>query len=396
MRRFKSPIAALYGLALVALLGAGFWYFRPVPANGTVKTAIPKVIRIGPDEIQLTSQQTAELKVGEVASQAFELQRDAIGIIDFNQDMAVQVFSPYQGRIANVLVRAGEDVARGQVLYTVQIPDLAAAASLLISTTGTLKVANQTLRRAEGLYETQSIALKELQQNTADQQAADAGYRAARKTLSLFGLINQEIEDIEVQRKVDTEMQVRSPFAGRVTARTGAVGQLVQPGSGVAPLTVANLQTLWMAASVPESELASYRLGQQVSVKVQAYPDTAFTGKVNYIGDAADATTHRITIRAEVPNKKRLLRPQMLANFSITLGLPKTAIAVPANALSRDSDGSISVWVTLDGIRFKRREVQTGMVQNGMVQVLAGLVVGEKIARDKALFLSNLYLIANN
>ena len=389
-------MAALCGLGLVGVLGAGFWYFSSIPAPGPVKPAVPKVIRVGPDEIQLTSQQTAELKVGPVGLQAFELRRDAIGIIDFNQDMAVQVFSPYQGRIGSVLVRAGEDVARGQVLYTVQIPDLAAAASMLISTSGTLKVANQTLRRAQALYETQSIALKELQQNTADQQAADAGYRAARKTLALFGLTTKEIEEMEAQRKVDTEMQVRSPFAGRVTARTGAVGQLVQPGNGVAPLTVANLQTLWMVASVPESELASYRLGQQVFVKVPAYPDMTFTGKVHYIGDAADATTHRITVRAEVPNQKRLLKPQMLANFSITLGLPQSAVAVPANALSRDSDGSISVWVTRDGSRFKRRKVQTGMAQNGVVQVLAGLAPGEKIAQDKALFLSNLYLIANN
>lgn len=334
--------------------------------------------------------------MGIVESRTFESRRDAIGIIDFNQDMAVQVFSPYQGRIGSMLVRAGEDVTRGQVLYTVQIPDIASAASMLISTTGTLKVANQTLRRAEGLYETQSIALKELQQNTADQQAADAGYRAARKTLSLFGLTNKDIEDIEAQRKVDTEMQVRSPFAGRVTARAGAVGQLVQPGSGTAPLTVANLQTLWMVASVPESELASYSLGQLVSVRVTAYPDMTFTGKISYISDTADAATHRITVRAEVPNSKRLLKPQMLANFNITLGLPVSSVAVPANALAREGDGSISVWITQDGSRFKRRKVQTGMLQNGMVQVLTGLAPGEKIARDKALFLSNLYLITIN
>ncbi|MGS0757491.1 efflux RND transporter periplasmic adaptor subunit, partial [Roseateles sp. GG27B] len=224
-----------------------------------------------------------------------------------------QVFSPYQGRIGNLMVRAGDDVRAGQVLYTVQIPDLAAAASLLITTGGTLKVANQTLRRAQALYETQSIALKELQQNTADQQAADANYRAARQTLSLFGLGSKDISDIDALRKVETEMPVRSPFAGRITARAGAIGQLVQPGSGTAPLMVANLQTLWMVASVPESELASYSLGQAVAVKVAAYPDAAFSGKISYIGDVADAVTHRITVRAEVANGRHLLKPQMLA-----------------------------------------------------------------------------------
>lgn len=396
MRELKPSQLALCGLALLAVLGLGYGYLRSASPSEVVKPAAAQVIRTGPDEVQLTAEQTSELKVGPVESQNFESRREAIGIIDFNQDMTVQVFSPYQGRIGSMLVRAGDDVTRGQVLYTVQIPDLASAASALISTAGTLKVATQTLRRAQTLYDTQSIALKELQQNTADQQAADAAYNAARKTLSLFGLIGKEIEEIEVKRKVDTEMQVRSPFAGRVTSRAGAVGQLVQPGSGSAPVTVANLQTLWMVAGVPESEFASYSLGQSVSVKVQAYPDTSFTGKISYIGDSADAVTHRITVRAEVSNSKHLLKPQMLATFNITLGLPVSSIAVPANALAREGDGAMSVWVTQDGTRFKRRTVQTGLAQNGMVQVTGGLNAGEKIARDKALFLSNLYLITVN
>ena len=288
MPQFKPLQWALCGLGLVAVVALSYWYLRSPSESPSqaVKPTQAQVIRTGPDEVQLTVEQTSELKVGPVESQAFESRREAIGIIDFNQDMSVQVFSPYQGRIGSMLVRAGDDVARGQVLYTVQIPDLATAASALISTAGTLKVATQTLRRAQTLYDSQSIALKELQQNTADQQAADAAYNAARKTLSLFGLIGKEIEEIEVKHKVDTEMQVRSPFAGRVTSRAGAVGQLVQPGSGTAPVAVANLQTLWMVASVPESDLARYVLGQSVSVKVQAYPEMSFVGKISYIADS--------------------------------------------------------------------------------------------------------------
>ena len=122
----------------------------------------------------------------------------------------------------------------------------------------------------------------------------------------------------------------------------------------------------------------------------------SFVGKINYIADTADAVTHRITVRAEVSNSKRLLKPQMLATFTITLGLPVNSVAVPANALAREGDGTISVWVTQDGTRFKRRTVQTGLLQNGMVQVTNGLRAGEKIAKDKALFLSNLYLITVN
>lgn len=399
-RKKKRLFVVAAGLAVVVVLGLGlglgFWYFQPENTHKTDQKGVPQTIRMGPGEIQLTSAQLPELKIGPVTAQSFESRREAIGIIDFNQDKTVQVFSPYQGRISKMLVRAGDDVARGQVLYTVQIPDIATAAAALISTAGTLKVATQTLRRAQALYESQSIPLKELQQNTADQQAADAANRAARKTLALFGLTDKDIENAEIQRNVDTEMSVRSPFAGRVTARAGAVGQLVQPGSGTPPIVVADLQTLWMVANVPEAELAGYTVGQAVAVKVAAYPDMTFAGKINYIGDSADAASHRIMVRAEVPNVKRLLKPQMLANFNITLGAPVNAVAVPANAIAREGDGSVSVWVTQDGSRFKRRTVQIGQLQGGMVQVTAGLDAGERIARDKALFLSNLYLITTN
>ena len=395
-RKKKRLFVVAAGLAVVAMLGLGFWYFQPENIHKTDQKGVPQTIRMGPGEIQLTSAQLPELKIGPVTAQSFESRREAIGIIDFNQDKTVQVFSPYQGRISKMLVRAGDDVARGQVLYTVQISDIATAAAALISTAGTLKVATQTLLRAQALYESQSIPLKELQQNTADQQAADAANRAARKTLALFGLTDKDIENAEIQRNVDTEMSVRSPFAGRVTARAGAVGQLVQPGSGTPPIVVADLQTLWMVANVPEAELAGYTVGQAVAVKVAAYPDMTFAGKINYIGDSADAASHRIMVRAEVPNVKRLLKPQMLANFNITLGAPVNAVAVPANAIAREGDGSVSVWVTQDGSRFKRRTVQVGQLQGGMVQVTAGLDAGERIARDKALFLSNLYLITTN
>lgn len=387
---------ALGGLGLAIALGLGLVYTSPEPTKTPVSAAEAPAVRTGVDELQLSPEQTLELKVGAVTSAAFEMQREALGIIDFNQDQSVQVFSPYQGRIGSIAVRAGDDVLKGQVLYTVQIPDMAAAGAALIATAGTLKVTGETLRRAQSLFETQSIPQKELQQNTADQQAADAAYRAARKSLALFGLSNASIDEIEAKHTVDTEMQVRSPFSGRVTARSGAVGQLVQPGNTTAPLTVANIQTLWMVASVPESELASYHTGQAVAVKVQAYPDTSFAGKISYISDVADAATHRITVRADITDAKHLLKPQMMASFSITVGAPVTSVAVAANALAREGNGSLSTWVTQDGSHFKRRNVTTGLVKNGMVQVLTGLVPGEKIAQDKALFLSNLYLITLN
>lgn len=112
----------------------------------------------------------------------------------------------------------------------------------------------------------------------------------------------------------------------------------------VEPVKAFEPQVLRVGAD--EIQLASYSLGQAVAVKVAAYLDTAFSGKISYIGDVADAITHRISVRAEVSNGRHLLKPQMLANFDITLSRAVASVAVPFNALARDGDGSISAWVT--------------------------------------------------
>jgi len=392
--RTPLPLLATGAAALLVMAGV-FFVTRPAqPANGAGPERAVAVLNA--DTVKLTPAQAAELKVGPVDAHPFEPRSEALGVIDFDQNHAVQVFSPYQGRVGRVRVSAGEDVRQGQILYTVQIPDLAQAASALIAAAGTLQVTTQTLERARGLAAGQSIPQKELQQNIADQQAADGAYRAARKTLGLFGLGSSDIDEIEKQRRVDTEMPVRSPMTGRVVARSAAEGLLVQPGAGNAPITVADVSKLWMVASVPESELALYHLGQKVSVTVAAYADKRFVGTLSYIGDMVDPTSHRITLRADVSDAEHLLRPQMLASFAIQLQAAQQDVAVPENALARESDGSFSAWVTQDSQSFTRRKVVTGMTQNGWVQVVSGLKAGERIAKDRALFLSNLTQIAQN
>ena len=386
-----QPVLILAAVVAVLALGAGLYlYLRPKHAEPIpVQTQATPPAKPAADSVQLSPEQVKEVSPGPVLEQSFAQRRDAIGIIDFDQDRQVQVFSPYQGRIAQVRVKAGDDVAQNQVLYTVLIPDLAQAASTLISTAGVLKAANETLARAQALYQAESIAQKELQQN-------QSAYRAARKSLLLFGLSESDIAQIEKERKIDIEMPVRSPMRGRVTARNAAPGLVVQPGAAPAPVTVSDLSKLWMVASVPESEIAAYRLGQKVSVSVAAYPKQSFNGQISYISDSSDPNTHRINLRAELVDAQHLLRPQMQATFRITVGESTQSPAVPENALARESDGSFSAWVSLADGHFQRRTVQPGMTQDGMVQILQGLKPGEQIARDKALFLSNLSVMGSS
>jgi membrane fusion protein, heavy metal efflux system len=79
----------------------------------------------------------------------------------------------------------------------------------------------------------------------------------------------------------------------------------------------------------------------------------------------------------------------MFATFVIRVGDPVRAVAVPANGVVREGDGTMTVWVTTDRRRFTRRTVTTGLQRDGYTQIVEGLKLGELVATDGALFLSN-------
>jgi membrane fusion protein, heavy metal efflux system len=345
--------------------------------------------------VQLTAEQSKELKIGLVGEFQFHQIKEAVGVIDFDKHHTADVYSPYQGRINQFLVEAGKDVKKGQVLYTVLAPDVAQASSSLLSTAGQLKQANETLKRAKDLFEYKSISQKELEQNISDQQTAEANFLAAKKSMQLYGFSDEDIQDVVKNHKIDYELKVKSPISGRVISRTGSTGQLVQPGVAPAPATVSDLNELWMVAQVPESETSFYKLGQPLTVQVQAYPERKFPAKIVYVGDSIDPVTRRLTLYARIDNTAHDLKPQMLASFQIEITKPESFPALPPQALARESNGTQVVWKTTDGITFNRQVVKIGITQDGMVQVLEGLQIGDKIALNKALFLSNVYTLTH-
>lgn len=381
--------------AFVAVAG-GVWTIGSHNAKANEDNQPASVAgKVQADVVRIAPAQAPALDVGTPQEYQFENLRRTIGIIDFNQDRTTRVYSAQQGRIAQVLVKAGDDVTAGQTLYTVSVPERAQAASTLISAAATLRSSNETLRRASALAQENSIPQKELQQAQTDQQTAQAAYDAARQSLRLFELSDEDIARIERDRQVGKEVAVKSPITGRVTARAAQPGLLVQPGGDPAPVTVSDLRTLWMVANVPESEFSYYRVGQPVQVRVQAWPGKVFSGKVSYLGDSVDADSRRFVVRAEVADPRRELRPQMTADFSITIAAPQTSVAVPAEAVVREGNGTDVVWIASDsddrGPRFMRRQVKRGQTANGLVQITEGLSSGERIARHNALFLSSLY-----
>ena len=348
------------------------------------------------DSVDLSDSQLASVKVEPAEARDFPVEKEAVGSIDFDEDMAVQVFTPYQGRIIGLFASIGDDVKKGQTLFTIDSPDLLQAESTLISAAGVLELTTRSLTRLRDLYKTLAVSQRDVDQATADQQTAEGNLRAARDAVRLFGKTDADIDRIIADRSADSTLVVPSPITGRITARSAAPGLFVQPGNAPAPYTVADTNIMWMLADVPEADSPAFRIGQQVQVRLNAFPGRQFDGKITTIGASVDPNTRRVLVRSEISDPQHELRSGMFANFVIRVGPPVRSPGIPLNGVVREGDGTMTAWVTADRRRFTRRTVKIGGQYNGYRQILDGVQVGELVATEGALFLSNALATASD
>jgi membrane fusion protein, heavy metal efflux system len=339
--------------------------------------------------VDLSEKQAATLKISPVESREFALLKTSVGTIDFNENVLVQVFSQYPGKILKAFYNIGDEVKAGDILFTIDSPDLLQAESALLASAGVLELQKRTLARATMLLKAGGSAQKDVDQATSDQQTAEGSFKAAKNAVRIFGKSDAEIEQILSERKLDSTLLVPSPISGKIVTRNAAPGFLTQPGNAPAPYSMADLSTMWMLANVIETDAPAYKLGQEVEVRVPAYPGTVFKGHVTALGSMIDPNSHRQLVRSEIDDPQHLLRSGMFASFVIRVGEPLRSLAVPAEGVVREGDGTMTVWVTSDSRRFVKRTVRVGLQQDGWDQILEGLLPGELVVKDGAVFLSN-------
>jgi membrane fusion protein, heavy metal efflux system len=385
--------AAVIGAVIaIAVIAYGVWHLsgdsnsRPAPAANAASA--------DHGSIDLSDGQLSSVKVEPVQDHEFPVERQAVGSIDFNEDLEVQVFTPYQGRIIALFAEVGNDVKKGQTLFTIDSPDLLQAESTLIAAAGVLQLTTKNLARLQDLYTTRAVSQADLEQAVSDQQTAQGNLAAGRDAVRIFGKTDADIDNIISTRMADPTLVVPSPIDGRITARNAAPGLFVQPGNTPAPFVVADIDTMWMLADVAENDSPAFRVGQQVQVKLDAFPGRTFDGKITTIGATVDPNTRRVLVRSEIGDPQHELRSGMFGTFIISVAAPVRSPAVPLAGVVREGDGTQTVWVTADRRRFTKRTVKIGEMRDGYRQILEGVQVGELAATEGAIFLSNMQSIA--
>ena len=364
-----------------------------VPRNAPVKT----------DKVSLSQEQQRQISITKVANNDFQDLKAGVGQIAFNEDNTSTVLAPFSGRVTRILVKAGDEVKRGDALFELESPEIVQAQTELIASVqgvgkarSQLGLAKRTLDRQTSLISGQATSQRDLDTARNDFAAAEAdiktaegAQKAARNRLRVMaGRSEEEITRTETERIINPTITVNAPIGGTITTRKIGPGQYVRSDLNEPLFQISNLSTMWLKAAVPENDIAHIRVGQEVEVKVAALPDHTFRAKISGIGAASDAATRRVTVRAELPNPDRALRGEMFATFKINTGRGELTPCVPAAAIVKDGDASI-VWVQVNQDVFQRRRVKLGQEQEGLVQVRDGLNAGETVVARGAIFVDN-------
>jgi cobalt-zinc-cadmium efflux system membrane fusion protein len=380
-----------YGLMALTCAGA-LLTAAAIPARSTAATSQ----EAEEASVELVESQTKAIKVEPVGEHVFPQEQNAVGNIDFNEELLTQVYTPYQGRIIKAFASIGDTVKKDQILFTIDSPDLVQAESTLIAAAGVLELTTRVLERQQNLYKQNAGAQKDYEQSVSDHQTAEGNLKAARDAVRIFGKTDADIDKIIANRKIDSALVVPSPISGLITSRTASPGLFVQPGNPPPVYTVADTSIMWMLANVAEKDSPNLKVGQEVRVSVAPLPGRVFQGKIVTIGATVDPNTRRVLVRSEIADPNYELRSGMFATFVITIAPPKQAMAVPLEGVVREGDGTMTVWVTADKKKFTKRVVKIGLTHQGFAEILDGLKPGELLATDGSLFIANQYTNAGH
>ena len=301
---------------------------------------------------------------------------EATGKVESNADRTAHVSPRIPGKVVWVGASLGDTVAAGQVLARLDSVELGGALSEYYKDRSRMGLAKSNMERIRTLVEKKIAARKEILQAETEYQTSMSELHADEERLKLYGLSPSDYEVHSEERRI--LLPVHSPIAGVVTEKHTTVGELADPSKNL--FTIADLSSVWVMVDINEKDLAKIEKGRTAAVKVGAFPEMVFRGRVTYIADMVDEATRTVKARVEAANPGRKLKPEMFA--TVELAVPPSGppvLAVPEEAIV-ELEGNKVLFVTGDDAEFIPREVATGARGGGRVEITAGLKEGERYA----------------
>ena len=334
------------------------------------------------DEVILPqdSPQEANLKIETVTEMVAPTAEPFNGKISFDENATSRVSSPLLGRVTKLHVQIGDTVKAGQALMSIDSPDLGVAIADFRKASADLELKRKTLVRSQMLLDGGVIAHKEFEMSEAEMAQSQAEATRAKGRLKNLNIDANSAAGAEA-------FSLKAPMAGIIVDRQINVGNEVRPDASAQLFIITNPNHLWATIDLPERDLSKVFNGQPILIQVDAYPNEAFTGKVQSIGTMVDPFTRRIQVRCSLDSKNKL-KPEMYARITLLNNHNQKAIRIPNSALITEGFYSY-VFVETSPGHLKKRRVTLDVQERDYATVKNGISVGEKIVVSGAILLNS-------
>src|SRR5467141_2127817 len=362
----------------VLLLGSGLFLASCGQSKGDPKAEAPPPAKVEQEGdanlIQVVHPEQFPLATA-VAHES-RSQLTVTGTVNPDISRSVPVISIATGRVVEVHARLGDTVEKGQLLLRLQSADMSAAFSDYRKAVADAKLALIQFERAKLLYDKGAISLNDFQTAEDVENKAQVDVENTTERLRVLG------GNVDHPAAI---LDIRAPVSGVIT------DQQVTNAAGVAglgspnPFTISDLSYVWIVCDVYENDLPSVHVGETAEIHLNAYPNQAFTGRINNVLPVLDPTLRTAKVRIEVRNPG-LMRVGMFVTATFHGQKKETHAAVPATAILHLHDRN---WVYLPtgDKKFRRAEVTVGqMLPNNMQEIVSGLQPGQQVIQNALVF----------
>jgi cobalt-zinc-cadmium efflux system membrane fusion protein len=295
---------------------------------------------------------------------------------DVNRSVPVNALGG--GRVVRVSARLGDRVHKGDVLVTINSPDLSAAIADHLKAVTDEQLARKALDRAHALFDHGTIARKELEGAESDEEKAGVDARATEERVRMLG---------GEPTQTSSFIELRAPIDGTIIEQN-VVNQsgVKSPDNAPNLFTVADLSHVWVMCDVYENDLSRVYVGERARITLNAYPDRTFVGQIGNISPILDPNTRTAKVRVELDNESGMMRTGMFAVASLQSSVEQSQVAVPTTAIVQLHDCDW-VFVKVGPTTFRRVAIQAGgEVEPGLQTVVSGLSPGQQVVRDALSF----------
>lgn len=365
-------------LLTILLVGASFTL--PISAvAGPKPSPVPHAKSENEVILKENSAQEANLKIEPVTEVVASTTEPLNGKISFDENYTSRISSPVLGRAIKIHAQLGDHVKAGQALLTIDSPDLGSAVADYRKASADLDLKRKALERSKLLLDGGVIAHKEFESAQSDMAQSQAEATRTKSRLHNLG--------VDRAASSNESFTLKAPMAGMIVDRQINVGNEVRPDAPTPLFIITNPDHLWAMIDLPERDLNKVSLGQALSIKVDAFPDEEFQGKVQSIGTMLDPVSRRVQVRCSVESKGKL-RPEMFARVTPLNLAQQKVIRIPNSALITEGLYSY-VFVEASHGHIQKRRVTLDLQGRDYATIKDGLKAGERVVTKGAILINS-------